>query len=922
MRPTKLTVSAFGPYAEKITLEFDRLGENGLYLITGNTGAGKTSIFDAIAYVLYDKPSSDVRDDSMLRAKYAAPSLETYVEMEFLYRNQPYRVRRNPEYERPKTRGGGTTKQSPKAELQYPDGHIVSKNKKEVTKAIEALLGIDRNQFLQIAMIAQGDFLRLLLAKTDERKAIFRKIFKTQIFESVQLQLKEDVKQLSAKLEESSKSILAYSKNIVCDPHHYLVYEAEAVRNGAFSTEDTVKLLEILIEDDRMRENQISSRSSIVAQALSMANVNIGKAKEYQKNLALLREKKERLSEMEARLAQAGEDLEVQRARQSQRDRNEADIAELEATIPRYDELHILKREISALDEQIQRESREKTDCVTASMGKERDLLRMRAQHLELQDADARKGQLEVSKNQLLAEEYALNGLLDDLNGYAKLCNEYQQKQTEYLLCASQFRSAAAEHQRLQLAFLNEQAGIMATTLTDGEPCPVCGAHHHPSPARTTRSAPSESDLKKAKAVADDLQAVADRKSAECARLKGQAETELAKMQAKIEELLGAYPWERVRDELIKKINAVRRNLSSLEKVIEEENNRLSIKKTLERKIPELENEIALARTKTEALTKSLSASQAKREEKANRVSAIAATLKYYERGIAVVTLANLKQRREDMKKALENAMLAFNAIDKSVSVLHGEIASLEKIIEAAADIDLETELKNRVQLMELTELLQKDFSDVSSRLFINRNALEQIRKNAAKACEHETTYRWLNALSETANGGLGGKEKIMFETYVQMEYFDRILCRANFQLRRMTGGQYEMLRHEAKGDLKAQSGLDLDVIDHYNGSVRPVHSLSGGEAFKAALSLALGLSDEIQASAGGVRLDCMFIDEGFGSLDDESLRVAVSVLQELTEGNRLVGIISHVSELKNKIEKQIVVTKEISGGSRCRIVT
>ena len=160
-----------------------------------------------------------------------------------------------------------------------------------------------------------------------------------------------------------------------------------------------------------------------------------------------------------------------------------------------------------------------------------------------------------------------------------------------------------------------------------------------------------------------------------------------------------------------------------------------------------------------------------------------------------------------------------------------------------------------------------------------------------------------------------------MFETYVQMEYFDRILRRANLRLRRMTGGQYDLIRHQAKDDYKTQTGLDLDVIDHYNGSVRPVQSLSGGESFKASLALALGLSDEIQESAGGVRLDCMFVDEGFGSLDDESLQLAISVLSELTEGNRLVGIISHVSELKAKIEKQIVVTKELSGGSRCRIL-
>ena len=178
-----------------------------------------------------------------------------------------------------------------------------------------------------------------------------------------------------------------------------------------------------------------------------------------------------------------------------------------------------------------------------------------------------------------------------------------------------------------------------------------------------------------------------------------------------------------------------------------------------------------------------------------------------------------------------------------------------------------------------------------------------------------------MNTLSETANGGLTGKEKIMLETYVQMNYFDRILVRANRRLQKMTGGQYDLVRRVDAANRQSQAGLDLDVIDHYNGTVRPVNTLSGGESFKASLALALGLSDEIQSSAGGIRLDTMFVDEGFGSLDDDSLRLAVATLQELTEGRRLVGIISHVGELKERIEKQIVVTKDHAGGSRCRIV-
>lgn len=922
MRPIKLTISAFGPYAEKITLDLDRLGENGLYLITGTTGAGKTSIFDAITYALYDRPSGDNRDDSMLRSKYAPPSAETYVELEFICRDQLYRIRRNPEYERPKARGTGMTVQTAKSELQYPDGRLVNKSKKEVTQAVEAILGIDRDQFLQIAMIAQGDFLRLLFAKTEERKAIFRQIFKTRIFEKIQLKLKEDVKKISAELTDFQKNIATYSRSIVCDPRHQLISDAENARNCKIPTEQTLALLKKLIEDDQNLNEQFSAQAEKIAEALETANSNIGKAEEQQKNAVLLGEKRATLTDLERQLAEAAEKLEAQQNLQPLRERNEADIASLEALLPQYDIMEALKQEISALDHKIEADLRSQATCEAAVRTKEQDLLRMKTQLRDLQEAGSKKEQLEAAKNNLLTEQRALETLLRALVDHTKLCADYQKKQKEYLLLAATAQNSADQYNRMNLAFLSEQAGIMASMLTDGMPCPVCGSLRHPSLAQISQTAPSEEDLKQAKKAADESQSKAEKKSLECARLKGQTETERARIEEKIIELLGEYPLTSAHEATVSKLNEIRKALFSLTEEIAKENHRISVKETLDRKIPAEENSLGLLRTKTDAFNQSISASEAKKEEKESRLSSLSATCPYDDKNAALSVLSLLKLQKESMKKAMEEALFAFNAVDKSVSSLKGEIASLEKIAASTVEINLETEKQHRLELMDMNRLIRKESAEISSRLFVNRNCLEQIRKISEKACEAEKTYLWLNTLSETANGGLGGKEKIMFETYVQMEYFDRILRRANLRLRRMTGGQYDLIRHEAKGDLKSQTGLDLDVIDHYNGSVRAVHSLSGGEAFKASLSLALGLSDEIQASAGGIRLDCMFVDEGFGSLDDESLRLAISVLQELTEGNRLVGIISHVSELKSKIEKQIVVTKELSGGSHCKIIT
>ena len=921
MRPTKLTVSAFGPYAGQTTLDLDKLGENGLYLITGTTGAGKTSIFDAITYALYDKPSGEIRDDSMLRSKYASPSTETFVELEFVCRGQIYKVHRNPEYERPKARGDGMTKQTAKAELYYPDGRVLDKNKKEVTKAIENILGIDRNQFLQIAMIAQGDFLRLLLAKTEERKAIFRQIFKTQPLEKIQLKLKEDAKKLAAQLNTYKSNIRSQSANIVCDTHSYLAYEVQMAKQGNLPIEQTIKLLENLIDEDQKYESELSARAEKISKALEIVNVNIGKAEEYQINLKTLQAKKENLPFAEKNHKTAALNLDDEQRKQPERDKCDANIALLETTLPQYDLLDTLQIDIQKLKQKIQADTTQKAELEADFSAHEKNLVHLKDLQIQLSDAGSKKEKAENEKGALLGEELVLEDLMSSLGDYAKLCNQYQEKSKEYILLISAFRIAEDKHSQMNLAFLNEQAGIMAQMLSDGEPCPVCGSLHHPSLAKLSVSAPSEEELKVAKKFADDAQKKAEKKSVECANVKGKMEAEDAALQKRISELFGDIARESVRDAIVEQLNAIRKKLLTLQKTIAEEDQRTRIKEKLDSEIPEKEKTMEMLREKISSLGERIAASQAKKEEKSSQMLTLSSSLRYKNKTLALSALHELTEQKASLKRAFEHAVASYNLADKKLSVLKGEIEYLEKLVNAAPEINLESETKSRTEMTDMLRLARAELTAVSSRLGINRQSLGRISDSYKESREIEKTYLWINALSETANGALGGKEKIMFETYVQMEYFDRILRRANLRLRRMTDGQYDLIRHQAKDDYKTQTGLDLDVIDHYNGSVRPVQSLSGGESFKASLALALGLSDEIQESAGGVRLDCMFVDEGFGSLDDESLQLAISVLSELTEGNRLVGIISHVAELKTRIEKQIVVTKELSGGSRCRIV-
>ena len=922
MRPTKLTVSAFGPYAKTMTLDFNALGEKGLYLITGTTGAGKTSLFDAIAYALYDRPSGDVRDDSMLRSKYAEASVETFVELEFVCRGELYRIRRNPEYERPKARGGGMTKQLPRAELVYPDGHSVDKSKKEVTKAVEELLGIDRSQFLQIAMIAQGDFLRLLLAKTEDRKAIFRRIFKTQTFDKIQTKLKEDAKKTYVQLSDLRKSMQNDVKGIACDPQHCLFRETESAKKGELSVEETTEILERLIEEDQAARDRLTERAQSNAQALETVNGNIGKAEEYQKSAMAYEKKTAGLSVLEKELEEAALQLEAQHRNAPEQEKTDLAIAALETELPRYGLMEDLQKEIFALNEKIKANGAAELSEETRLRAQEEKVRALKEKQKHLENAGTQKERLETEKRKWTEKQAALEVLLGELNDHAKLCADLRLRQKQYALLSAEAHRAAEQYADANLAFLNEQAGIMAQTLSEGMPCPVCGSTSHPHPAQSSAHAPSDAELKSAKMLADEAQAKAERKSLECGRYKGQAEAENARIRQKISELLGECPWEDAEAAAVCQLNEVRQKLIAVSDAVEEECGRLRTKAALDRDLPAEERKIELFREKASSLSRSMAADRATKEEKEKQFAELRASLRYNSREHASSTLALLKMKRESLRQALEKATRRFNQTDKAISALRGELSSLEKILASACEFEFEEEKNRRRELMDMNAAIQREKEAIASRLSRNVLCLESIGKTARQAKMAEQKYLWLNALSETANGALGGKEKIMLETYVQMEYFDRILQRANIRLRRMTGGQYDLVRHEAKGDYRSQTGLDLDVIDHYNGSVRPVHSLSGGEAFKASLSLALGLSDEIQASAGGIRLDTMFVDEGFGSLDEESLQLAISVLQELTEGNRLVGIISHVGELKSKIEKQIVVTKELSGGSRCQIVT
>lgn len=922
MRPLRLVISAFGPYAGKEILDLEKLGENGLYLITGTTGAGKTSIFDAITYALYDKPSGDVRDESMLRSKYADENSETFVELDFLCKEKMYKVKRSPEYIRLKTRGDGTTKQAAKAELHLPDGRIIDKSKKEVSKAITEIIGIDRDQFLQIAMIAQGDFRKVLLADTDERKKIFRQIFKTHKFETIQNRIKEETNALYAKLKDATNSLSTYVGGIVCDKDSEHKEMVESAKSNRLTMQEIIDLLTTLIVNDEQENANTADKLANNETALEKINVSIGKAEEYAKNKAEYNSKKASVPNKVKEYDEAKTKREEEAAKKPEIERYEKEITLIEKELPDYDLLSVLQNEVSALENDIEKNEKTIFESKKNAEIKGQEIKLLTAMLKTLESASLNKEKLETEKRRLEDIKDKLKDLSDNIIQLEHCKNALETAQGEYLSLSESAKKFADEYNDLNKRFLDGQAGIMASSLNEGQPCPVCGAISHPNLAKISQQVPNEGELKEAKKIADKENKNAEMKSSECAKLKGKLEELEKTVKAQIAEILGEITIEVAKSSIKVRTGEIGEELKALDSKIKKETENCNKKAEIENNFPEKENELETLSKDIRELEKVIATQTESKKQKSEQIKKLIKNLKFSRKDDADSALIDLKKKVKSFKDAIEKSEKEFNDKNSELIKLQGEVSTLEKLVKATCKIDSEAEKSKKDALMKEKQILQDKKENIALRLNSNKICLDNIERTAKESKAIEEHYRWMNSLSDTASGGISGKERVSFETYVQMSYFERILRRANVRLKKMTGGQYDLIRRVDKLGKQSQVGLDIDVLDHYNGTTRPVNSLSGGEQFKASLALALGLSDEIQSSAGGVRLDTMFVDEGFGSLDGESLQLAIATLQDLTEGNRLVGIISHVEELKNKIDKQIIVEKNKanSGGSRAHI--
>lgn len=1069
MRPTKLTMSAFGPYAGKTVLELDKLGTHGLYLITGDTGAGKTTIFDAIAFALFGAASGDNRTPDMLRSKYANPETPTEVELVFDYAGKTYTIRRNPEYERPAKRGDKFVLQKADAELTMPDGRVFTKPR-EVNTEIQSILGVDREQFSQIAMIAQGEFRRLLQAGTKERIEIFRSIFKTERYEKLQLKLKSAAAQAKDRCEKLQQSVQQYVSGIQCAEDNVLYPKAQSAAAGQLPADDIAPLLDALIEQDRTLSSELTQqleqteqRLGALAQMLTDAQTRALRVQEQADLTSRLKQQKGLLAEKQAAHIAA-------KGRMPRAEQLKAEWIRLEQQLPRYDELDgkraayrasegsaenhtlaiaqdqeqidLLSKAITDLQEElaelgdVSAETVDTAHCTQREQERKKaltDLLTLLTQQEELSaDLEEKTQQAEKAQaewNALLAEqtalahaeeqlkslesqrekraeqEAALTELKQRLADYQKKLAALSQAQAEYLAAREEAEKRQNAYDRKNQSFLDAQAGVLARNLTDGIPCPVCGSVHHPALAAVPENVPDHAEVEAAKAAADHASATASSKSNAAAALRATCEMQETALTKELSAQLTDCTPENAEDAVSHQLTELQAQELEQTKAIDKARQDCKRKLALESEIlsqqavlntyeqacqsahdtllqhetrcrsaskafPELEHlEEKALRTRAEALLgtinahvielteqakrlsarqkrraeidqllpqeqkklddtnrhrqeleKAIAAEQAHQEELQVQIRQLESQLPFADKAAVSEKMKEISAEADQITAAQQSAQDALDAAVKQVESLQGQLTQLNSQLEALPLYNTEA-LKT-----EQAELQQKKaaFTARGKVLAARQSANELIRQNftvqSETLAEAEHRYQWLRALSDTANGSLSGKEKIMLETYIQTTYFDRILSRANLRLMVMSDGQYELKRRTTAADVRSQSGLDLDVIDHYNGSERSAETLSGGEAFLASLSLALGLSDEVQASAGGIRMDTLFVDEGFGSLSDNALEQAMQALAGLSDGNRLVGIISHVAELKDRIDRQIIVRKDRTGGSRVEI--
>ena len=1062
MRPVKLIMSAFGSYAGKTEIDFTEI-PNGLFLITGDTGAGKTTVFDAITYALYDRTSGGTRDGNMMRSQYAGEETDTYVEYTFLYQKKEYKIRRNPEYLRLGKRryADGSpryVKETPKVELTLPDGSIFKGKKRETDQKISEIIGLDADQFTQISMIAQGEFLKLLLAESRERKKIFSRIFQTRFYYRIQEELKKQAVQLYVKLEQNLQEMKlemarveypSYKKDggvwpeevqlEKCTEENELIKQWKVIAGQDIPDRERISVILKEIIDQGNRWEKVCKKESSRAQTVLEDKNRLLKEAEllnqlfdsYERVLSRLEEKMPEKAKYEFLTGRIQTGKKAGRVLQEEKRylEEEKRLTELEVQERSLQkELQECRKQLQELTDKQKEAGREKTEKETVLTEKK---VRIQDAILQYQGMNAKKEELDKItkeiKNYLNQSETILQKkeilqnnqkeILTFLKKYEKIetcineCRnqkehieeqirhyeelDHQEERKEELKedCErakkeadreqKNYENAWAEYEMKYHKFLNEQAGILALNLEDGQPCPVCGSREHPQIAALSDEAPTQAEVELAKAERDKKEKIRDIKTEAFRKcLAGyQAAQEICltlrkNIKDEVEDITGI-GWKEKIQSLKRTLMETEKRLKQLEEIFErcrtlkenqeqianqieklEEKERKTSQsltesklmytkleaeyQAMEEKLPyktmeeaeehlrEITGKLELVRNNYETVTRCLTEKQNKEKELEGQQKTVSASVvqsqEEVQKKIRSYKQIIKEQGFEDeesyhsqcmTERELEEAEQWIGAYQKELQELEANRTLLEQQLEGKERKDTEQIAREIKEASGELEEIRKEYMKLHNTNERNREIRDNLKRNFEKNSGLQKQYEIVGNLSKTANGNLSGSAKLDFETYIQRQYFRQIIRAANKRLVRMTSGEFILqCRDVEKLGSQGQAGLDLDVYHMATDTVRDVKTLSGGESFMAALSMALGLSDIVQNTAGAIHLDTMFIDEGFGSLDDVSRDQAIRVLNDLADKDRLIGIISHVNELKEQIDHKLVVKKNEKGSS------
>ena len=882
MKPLKIKISAFGPYKNCIDIDFEKLGESGIFLITGDTGAGKTTIFDSISFALFGEVSGSNRPVPSVRSDFADNDTETFVELEFTHKNKKYKIRRNPAYERTKKRGEGTTKTSADASLEYDD-KVIS-GTKNVDIKIEEILGINSKQFKQISMLAQGEFLKILFAESKDRTEIFRRIFDTDIYNQIAKRLADKTRIAKAELEQLKDYFAINSSNIVWKDGIQSVQPKDV--NELFIQEILEKLQqEIKINSEQFEkcQEQISKQSDenskmekeITAQ--KDKNDKIDRCQKLQEEQKVLQEKQEDIKQQEI-LIQKSQEI-------------------INKILPKEDKKKELEKEISQKQKVLQDIS-EKIELGKKKEEKFKQILEL----IEIIKVQFQKySELKDGKTELEDKIKKLQVIIKEQEN-KKIASENAQK------LEAEWEKLSTEVLEKEKEFFREQAGILAEKLKENEPCPVCGSLHHPNIAIKSKSVLTKEELDNLKEKEEKSRKILTDATNKVTEINSKIETLIKEFGEKPDVELYNKKYAEISEKLENAYNQLNDNYKQimLKDIVIDSFEYDIFKEKITNKISKEREEFLKLQTQQEENKKQIEELLQKKEKAQND----------YQNTLKELGFENEEQYK---KSVLNNSQIEIfsKEIEKyktDVTINVTKLEEIQKEIKGFEKVDLTAkiqEFNNKKQELENMRKQQMEYH----RIFENNNRiLVDLQTNSKKLDSKIKEFTMVEDLSKIANGTVYGKRRIEFEQFVQASYFDMVIIEANKRLLKMTDNRFLLVRKESSERVSDKIGLELEVIDNYNGKRRDVKSLSGGEAFKAALSLALGLSDVIQSYSGGIVVDTMFIDEGFGSLDTESREQAINTLNQLTDNHKLIGIISHVTELKERIDKKIIVTKSTEG--------